>query len=59
MKQEKLKTVNLKFDNETKSKLETLAYIKRCSIQDLCLNILKKELDANADKIATVENLRE
>ena len=34
-------------------------FIKRCSIQDLCLDIIKNELDANADKIATAENLRE
>ena len=59
MSKSNLKTVNIKLDNETKSKLETLAYLKRCSIQDLCVAIIKKELDANNDKIAQIENMRE
>lgn len=53
------KNVNIKLDMDTKSKLETLAYIKRCTIQEICLDIIKRELDANADKIADAEKLRE
>lgn len=53
------KNVNIKLDNETKSKLETLAYIKRCTIQDICIKSIQKTIEANADKIADVEKMRE
>ena len=53
------KVINIKLDAETKSKLETLSYIKRCSIQDLCFKLIDDSLKANADKIAEAEKLRE
>ena len=55
---DKLKTVNLKFDVETKSKLETLAYLSNMKLQELCEYIIKECLDANAEKIAKSEKDR-
>lgn len=55
---DKLKTVNLKFDAETKSKLETLAYLSNMKLQELCEYIIKECLDANAEKIAKSEKDR-
>ena len=51
--------VNVKIDNETKSKLETLAYIKRSSIQDLCKSLIEDAIKENAKKIEQAEKLRE
>ena len=56
---EKLKTVNVKLDAETKSKIETLAFIKRTSLQDLCVDLINQTIKDNADKIANAEKLRE
>lgn len=55
---DKLKTVNLKFDAETKQKLETLAFIKDMKLQTLCETIIKAEIDANADAISKVEKAK-
>lgn len=52
------KTVNVKFDAETKSKLEALAFLRGEKLQALCENIIKECLDANADAIASAEKLR-
>ncbi len=54
-----MKTVNVKFDTETKNKLETLAYIKRTTIQDLCNDIICAELKKYDKKIAELESKRE
>ena len=51
--------VNVKIDNDVKSKLETLAFIRKQTIQELCENIFIKEIEAFADKIEQVEKLRE
>lgn len=53
------KVINIKLDAETKSRLETLAYIKRQSIQDLCLNLILDTVTANKDVIEKAEKLRE
>ena len=55
---DKLKTVNLKFDAETKSKLETLAFLNSMKLQTLCEYIIKECLDANANEIAKYEKGR-
>ena len=55
----KLNVINVKLDAETKSKLETLAFIKGESLQDLSKELLIKGLEPYADKIAEVEKLRE
>ena len=52
-----MKTVNVKFDIETKNKLE--AYIKRTTIQDLCNDIICAELKKYDKKIAELESKRE
>lgn len=52
---DKLKTVNLKFDAETKSQLETLAFLNGMKLQALCEYIIKECLDANAEKIGNAE----
>lgn len=54
-----LKTVNVKFDVETKSRLETLAFIKRTTIQDLCADIICNELKKHDKIIAELESKRE
>lgn len=55
----KAKVINIKLDAETKSKIESLAYLKRKSIQDLCKELIDDCIEANADKIAEAEKLRE
>lgn len=52
------KVINVKLDVEYKSKLETLAYLKGLSLQDLSKEIILKEIDANADAIAETEKIR-
>ena len=52
------KTVNVKLDIETKSKLETLAYIEGASEQDLGAIAIKEYLDKYADVIAEVEKAK-
>lgn len=56
---EKSKVINIKLDAETKSKIETLAFIRRCKLQDLCKELIDNCIKENADKIATAEKLRE
>lgn len=53
------KTINLKLDAETKSKIETLAYLDSVSLQDLILQLINKEIDKNVDIIAEAEKLKE
>lgn len=57
-KKDDKKTVNVKFDAETKSKLEALAFLRGEKLQALCENIIKECLDANADAIASAEKLK-
>lgn len=52
------KVINVKVDEETKSKIETLAYLKGVSLQDLCFQIIQDSIIANADVIADAEQLR-
>ena len=56
---EKSKVINVKLDAETKSKFETLAFIKRTTLQDLCIDLINESIKANADIIADVESTRE
>ena len=39
MSEKKLKTINVKLDSETKSKIETLAYLQGVKLQDLCTEL--------------------
>ena len=59
MVNQKEKTINLKLDSETKSKFETLAFVKRCTLQDLCTELVKNAISENADIIAEVESKRD
>lgn len=59
MTKEKQSVVNVKISNDVKSKLETLAYIKRSSIQDLCKALIEDAIKENANKIEQAEKLRE
>jgi len=43
--------VNVKLGVENHSRLEALAFIKSTSMQDLCVGIIVKELDKNAEVI--------
>lgn len=52
-------TVNLKFDAETKKDIDALAFIKDCSRQQLCEDLIKEGLKPYADKIADAKKLRE
>lgn len=55
----KPKVINVKVDAETKDKLDTLAYIKGgISLQELCIALINKEVESNADAIADVEKAR-
>ena len=58
-KADEKKVINIKLDADTKSKLETLAFIRKQTIQELCESIFIKEIEAFADKIEQVEKLRE
>lgn len=51
--------VNIKLDAETKSKLETLAYIRRMTLQELCKNAIDNLLKENSKRIAEAEKLRD
>lgn len=51
--------VNIKLDAETKSKLETLAYIRRMTLQELCKNAIDDIITQNSKRIAEAEKLRE
>lgn len=51
--------VNIKLDAETKSKLETLAYIRRLTLQELCKNAIDDIITQNSKRIAEAEKLRE
>lgn len=55
----KNKAINIKIDSETKSKLETLAHLKRQTLQDLLIDIITIAIDNNKEKINEVEKLRE
>lgn len=59
MNMAKEKVINIKLDAESKSKIETLAFLRRLTLQDLCKELIKETIEANADKIAEAENLRE
>ena len=55
---EKNKVINVKVDDETKSKLETLAYLQGISLQNLCEQLIKDAIIDNADAIADAEQIR-
>lgn len=59
MSNENQKVINVKLDAETKSKFETLAFIKNCKLQDLCTELIKAAIKENADKIDAVEKLKD
>ena len=52
-------TVNMKLDADTKQDVQALAFIKNCSVQNLCVDLVKKGLEPYADKIAEAKKLRE
>lgn len=58
MTEKENKTVNIKLDLETKSKLKTLAFINDSSIQDLCKKAIIKLVNDNAEHIAKVESVK-
>lgn len=53
-----VKTINVKVDVETKSKIDTLAYLQDTNLQELCITAIKEYVDKNADAIAEAEALR-
>ena len=55
---EKKKVINVKVDDETKSKLETLAYLQGVSLQNLCEQLIQDAIIDNADAIADAEQIR-
>lgn len=55
---EKTKVINVKVDDETKSKLETLAYLKGMKLQSLCEQLIQDAIIDNADVIADAEQIR-
>ncbi len=55
---EKPKVINVKVDEETKSKLETLAYLQGLTLQNLCEQLIQDAIIDNADAIADAEQLR-
>lgn len=55
---EKKKVINVKVDDETKSKLETLAYLQGISLQNLCEQLIQDAIIDNADAIADAEQIR-
>jgi len=58
MTKKNLKTINVKLDSETKSKIETLAYLQGVKLQDLCTELITDAINKNADVIADAEKLR-
>ena len=52
------KVINVKIDADTKSKLDTLAYLQDVKLQDLCIGLINDALSNNADAIAEVEKAR-
>ena len=52
-------SLNFKFDAETKKDIDALAFIKGCSRQQLCEDMIKEGLKPYADKIAEARKLRE
>lgn len=52
-------TVNMKLDADTKQDVQALAFIKNCSVQNLCVDLVKQGLKPYADKIAEAKKLRE
>lgn len=59
MSNDKPQVINVKLDAENKSKFETLAFIRRCSLQKLCIDLIMDALEENADKIAEIEKQRD
>lgn len=55
---EKNKVINVKVTEETKSKVETLAYLQGITLQDLCGGLIQNIIIENADVIADAEQLR-
>ena len=55
---EKPKVINVKVDEETKSKLETLAYLQGLTLQNLCEQLIQDAIIDNADAIADAEQIR-
>ena len=58
MVNEDTKTINVKVDLDTKSKLDTLAYLQDVTLQDLCITAINEYVDKNADAIAEAEALK-
>lgn len=52
------KVINVKIDADTKSKLDTLAYLQDVKLQDLCIGLINDAISNNADAIAEVEKAR-
>lgn len=53
------RVINVKLDEATKNKFETLAFLRRRTLQDLCKELITETIEANADKIAEAEDLRD
>ncbi len=49
----------MKLDDETKSKIEILAFIRNQKLQDLCEDLIKEAIKENADKIEAIEKIKD
>lgn len=51
--------IYLRVDAEMKNKIESLAFVRRCSVQELCKGIIEDALSENEDVIRKAEELRQ
>ena len=54
----KTKVINVKLDDEMKSKFETLAYLKDMTLQDLCKDLIAESIKKNKKAIDEAEKIR-
>lgn len=57
-KADEKKVINIKLDADTKSKLETLAYLQDMKLQELCIGLITDVINENAEAIAEVEKTK-
>ena len=55
---QKKKVINVKLEPETKDKITTLAYLKNIKLNDLCVELIEKAINDNADAINKTEKIR-
>jgi len=59
LSKENKRAINVKLDDETKSKIEILAFIRNQKLQDLCEDLIKEAIKENADKIEAIEKIKD